>query len=53
MNSITRVTTFGLPAIVVVGFAWVSHRIIRNENEIRNRELELRMQLDKKLIKTF
>ena len=53
MNSITKVTTFGIPAIIGIGLAWVGNRIIRNEKALKDRELELKLQLDKKSIKTF
>jgi len=53
MNTITRLTQFGIPAIVGISFAWLGNRIIRNEKELKNRELELRIQLDEKSIKTF
>ena len=53
MNSITRVTSIGIPAIIGLGLAWVGNRIIRNEKELKNRELELKMQLDSKSIKTL
>ena len=53
MNNITRITTFGIPAIIGLGFAWVGNRIMRNEKELKNRELELRIQLEKKSIKIF
>ena len=53
MNSITRVTTIGIPAVVGLGLAWVGNRIIRNEAELINRELELKLQLDTKTIKSF
>ncbi len=53
MNSITRVTSIGIPAIIGLGLAWVGNRIIRNEKELKNRELELKMQLDRKSIKTL
>ena len=53
MNSITKFTTIGIPAIIGLGLAWVGNRIIRNEKELRNRELELKLQLDTKSIKNF
>jgi len=53
MNSITKITTIGIPAIIGLGLAWVGNRIIRNEKELRNRELELQLQLDTKSIKNF
>ena len=53
MNNLSRVTTFGIPAILGLGFAWVGKRIIRNEKELKNRELELKLQLDTKSMKTF
>ena len=53
MNNITRFTTIGIPAIIGLGFAWISNRIIRNETELENRELELKIQLDKNSIKRF
>ena len=53
MNSITKFTTIGIPAIIGLGLAWVGNRIIRNEKELRNRELELQLQLDTKSIKNF
>ena len=53
MNSITRVTSIGIPAIIGIGLAWVGNRIIRNEKELKNRELELKMQLDSNSIKTL
>ena len=53
MNNIARVTTFGIPAIIGLGFAWIGNRIIRNEKELKNRELELQLQLDAKSMKRF
>tara|TARA_B100000579_G_scaffold422319_1_gene424202 strand:- start:616 stop:786 length:171 start_codon:yes stop_codon:yes gene_type:complete len=53
MNSLTRVTYFGIPAIIGLGLALVSNRIIRNEKELLNRELELKLQLDRRHIKTL
>tara|TARA_Y100001968_G_scaffold73177_1_gene64642 strand:+ start:1409 stop:1591 length:183 start_codon:yes stop_codon:yes gene_type:complete len=53
MNRITRFTTIGIPAIIGLGLAWVGNRIIRNEKELRKRELELKLQLDTKSFKIF
>ncbi len=53
MNSITKITAFGTPAIIGIGLAWVGNRIIRNEKELKNRELELKLQLETEPLKTF
>ena len=53
MNSITRVTSIGIPAIIGIGIAWIGNRLIRNEKELKNRELELKLKLEPKSIKTF
>ena len=51
MNSIIRLSSIGIPAIFGLGIAWVGNRIIRNEKKLKNRELELKLQLDTTLIK--
>ena len=48
MNSITRFSTIGIPAIIGIGIAWVGNRIIKNEKELKDRELELKLQLNNK-----
>ena len=53
MNSITRITSISLPALIGLSLAWVGNRLIRNEKELKNRELELKLQLKPKLIKTI
>ena len=53
MNSLTKFTSIGIPAVIGLGIAWVGNRIIRNETNLRNRELELKLQLDTKSIKSF
>tara|TARA_B100000700_G_scaffold9036_1_gene9292 strand:- start:1203 stop:1367 length:165 start_codon:yes stop_codon:yes gene_type:complete len=53
MNSITRVTTIGIPAVVGLGLAWVGNRILKNETAIKIRELELKLQIDTKSINRF
>ena len=48
MNSITRFSALGIPTLIGIGIAWVGNRIIKNEKELKNRELELRLQLNNK-----
>ena len=48
MNSITRFSAIGIPAIIGVGIAWISNRFIKNEKELKDRELELKLQLNNK-----
>ena len=48
MNSITKISAIGIPAIIGVGIAWVGNRIIKNEKELKDRELELKLQLNNK-----
>ena len=48
MNSITRISAIGIPAIIGMGIAWVGNRIIKNEKELKDRELELKLQLNNK-----
>ena len=48
MNTITRFSAIGIPTIVGMGIAWVGNRIIKNEKGLKNRELELKLQLNNK-----
>ena len=48
MNSITRFSAIGLPAIIGMGIAWVGRRIIKNEKKLKDRELDLKLQLNNK-----
>jgi len=48
MNSITRFSALGIPTLFGIGIAWVGNRIIKNVKELKNRELELRLQLNNK-----
>ena len=48
MNSITRFSAIGIPAIIGMGIAWVGNRIIKNEQELKDREIELKLQLNNK-----
>ena len=53
MKTITSATSIGLPAIIGLGIAWVGIRIIRNERQLEHREMELKLQLNTKLIKNI
>ena len=53
MNSLTRFSSIGIPALIGLGIAWVGNRIIGNEKELKNREIELQVQLEAKSIKSF
>ncbi len=48
MNHITRISVIGIPAIIGMGIAWVGNRIIKNEKGLKDRELELKLQLNNK-----
>ena len=48
MNNITRLSAIGIPAIIGMGIAWIGNRIIMNEKELKDRELELKLQLNNK-----
>ena len=48
MNSITRFSAIGIPAIIGIGLAWVGNRIIKNEKVLKDREVELKLKLNKK-----
>ena len=48
MNSITKISAIGIPAIIGMGIAWVGNRIIKNEKGLKDRELELKLQLNNK-----
>ena len=48
MNSITRFSAIGIPAIIGMGLAWIGNKIIKNEKGLKDRELELKHQLNKK-----
>ena len=48
MNSITRFSAIGIPAFIGIGVAWIGNKIIKNEKRLRDRELELKLQLNNK-----
>ena len=48
MQSLTRFSVIGIPATIGIGIAWVCNRIIKNEKGLKDRELELKLQLNNK-----
>ena len=48
MKSITRLSAISIPAMIGMGIAWVGNRIIKNEKGLKDRELELKLQLNNK-----
>ena len=48
MNSITRFSAIGIPAVIGIGIAWLGNRIIKNEKGLKDRELELKLHLSNK-----
>ena len=48
MNSITRFSSIGVPAIIGFGILWVGNQIIKNEQVLKDRELELKIKLNQK-----
>ncbi len=48
MNSITRFSAIGLPAVIAGGIAWLGNRIIKNENGLKDSELERKLHLNNK-----
>jgi len=53
MNSITKITSIGIPAIIGLSLAWIGNRIVGNEEELKNREQELKLQLETKSIRAY
>ena len=49
MNSITKFSAIGIPAIIGMGIALVGNQFIKNEKGLKDRELELKLQLNNKL----
>ncbi len=48
MNSITRLTTIGIPTILGISIAWFFNQVIASEKELKNRERDLKLQLETK-----
>ena len=48
MNSLTRFSTIGIPAIIGIGIALIGNQFIQNEQVLKDRELELKLQLSDK-----
>ena len=48
MQSLTRFSVIGIAATIGIGISWVGNRIIKNEKGLKDRELELKLQLNNK-----
>ena len=48
MNSISKFSSIGIPVIIGIGIAWVGNLIIKNEKRLKDRQLELKLQLNNK-----
>ena len=48
MKSITKFSAIGIPALVGMCIAWIGNKIIKNETGLKDRELELKLQLKNK-----
>ena len=48
MKNITRLSAIGIPAMIGIAVSWVGIRIIKNEKGLKDRELELKLQLNYK-----
>ncbi len=53
MNSLARVTTTALPAVIGLGVAWFGMRFIKREEKLIARKMELEIQLGAKSLKGF
>ena len=48
MIGITRFLSIGIPAFIGTGFFLLGNRVIKNEKKLKQRQLELSLQLDHK-----
>tara|TARA_B100000214_G_scaffold332263_1_gene273681 strand:+ start:389 stop:541 length:153 start_codon:yes stop_codon:yes gene_type:complete len=48
MLSTTKYSSIATPAVIAFGIAWIGNRTIKNEKNLKIRELELKLQLNKK-----
>ena len=46
MKKLSTISTMGAPAIIGLGMAWISLRIIKNEKKLISRLSELKIQLN-------
>ena len=47
MSTITKLSSFGIPTIFAIGAALVTIQIMKSEKQLIDRELELKIQLNK------
>ena len=46
LNGITKFSAIGIPTFIGFGIAWVSNKLIKNEKRLKEREIELKFQLN-------
>ena len=46
MRSIAKVANIGFPTLIGLGLAWVGMKIVKSEQKLRTREIELKLKLD-------
>jgi len=51
MNSLTKITITGLPAVLGISLSWIAVRLIQNEKSIAARKMELENQLGSNSLK--
>tara|TARA_Y100001968_G_C19096470_1_gene590378 strand:- start:23 stop:184 length:162 start_codon:yes stop_codon:yes gene_type:complete len=51
MNNIKTISNFAFPAVLGMGLAWLGFSFIKSERRLKNRKMELEIQLNAKSIK--
>ena len=46
MNSLSKISSVGLPSLIGIGIAWIGIRILSRERELAERKIELEIQLN-------
>ncbi len=52
MKTLPRLISLGLPSVIGMGVAWLGLRIIRNEQKLAKRKMELEIELGSKALKS-
>ena len=51
MTSITKFTSIAIPTVLGIGAAWLGVQLIKKEGKIKQRKMELELQLSARSIK--